>query len=82
MRTSNLCVEVGLVNGAIGTVIAICYQQGSPPDLPMAVMYILAHIQALHFRTTLYLLFHNVEAGYTVALLAIGCSFLLNYPGE
>ena len=38
MLTSNLWVEMGLVNGAIGTAVAICYQQGGPPDLPVAVM--------------------------------------------
>ena len=38
MLTSNLWVETGLVNGAMGTVQAICYKSGSPPDLPLAVM--------------------------------------------
>ncbi len=38
MLTSNLWVEVGLVNGAMGTVEAICYRSGGPPDLPLAVM--------------------------------------------
>ena len=38
MLTSNLWVDVGLVNGAMGTVQAICYQSGGPPDLPVAVM--------------------------------------------
>ena len=38
MLISNLWVEVGLVNGAIGTVKAICYQNGGPPDLPLAVI--------------------------------------------
>ncbi len=38
MLTCNLWVEVGLVNGAIGTVVAICYRSGGPPDLPIAVM--------------------------------------------
>ena len=37
MLTSNLWVEAGLVNGAMGTVQAICYQTGGPPDLPTAV---------------------------------------------
>ena len=38
MLTANLWVNVGLVNGAIGTVAAICYQDGQcPPDLPVAV---------------------------------------------
>ena len=31
---SNLWVDVGLVNGAMGTVQAICYRTGGPPDLP------------------------------------------------
>ncbi len=38
MLTSNLWVEMGLVNGAMGTVHAICYRRGGPPDLPVAVM--------------------------------------------
>ena len=38
MLTSNLCVDVGLVNGAIRTIRAICYRTGGPPDLPIAVM--------------------------------------------
>ena len=38
MLTSNLWVDVGLVNGAMGTVRAICYRTGGPPDLPIAVM--------------------------------------------
>ncbi len=39
MLCSNLWVDVGLVNGAIGTVAAICYESDhSPPDLPVAVM--------------------------------------------
>lgn len=36
---ANLWVDVGLVNGALGTVMAICYDSGQcPPDLPVAVM--------------------------------------------
>ena len=38
MLNSNLWVEAGLVNGAMGTVKAICYRNGGPPDLPIAVM--------------------------------------------
>ena len=32
MLTSNLWVDAGLVNGAMGTVHAICYRTGGPPD--------------------------------------------------
>ena len=36
--TSNLWTGVGLVNGAMGTVIAICYKSGqAPPNLPVSV---------------------------------------------
>ena len=38
MLTSNLWVDVGLVNGAMGIVEAICYRSGGPPDLPLTVM--------------------------------------------
>ena len=31
-------IAAGLVNGAMGTVEAICYRTGGPPDLPIAVM--------------------------------------------
>ena len=38
MLTANLWVDVGLVNGAMGTVVAICYRTGqAPPNLPIAV---------------------------------------------
>ena len=35
MLNSNLWVDVGLVNGAMGTVQAICYRTGGPLDLPI-----------------------------------------------
>ena len=38
MLISNLWVDVGLVNGAMGTIEAICYRSDGPPDLPLAVM--------------------------------------------
>ena len=44
MLTSNLWVDVGLVKGAMGTIKAICYRTGGPPDLPIAVM--------VHFHRT------------------------------
>ena len=38
MLTSNLWVEMRLVNGSMGTVVAICYRSGeAPPSLPLAV---------------------------------------------
>ena len=38
MLTANLWVDMGLVNGAMGTVIVICYHNDQqPPDLPIAV---------------------------------------------
>lgn len=39
MRTANLWQEVGLCNGAAGTVYDFIYQDGhAPPDLPVAVL--------------------------------------------
>ena len=39
MLTANLWVDMGLVNGAMGTILAICYSNGGvPPHLPVAVM--------------------------------------------
>ena len=38
MLTSNQWVDKGPVNGAMGTVAAIYYLTGGPPDLPVAVM--------------------------------------------
>ena len=38
MLTSNLCVDMGLISGAVGTVVAICYCSGEPwPSLLVAV---------------------------------------------
>ena len=38
MLSSNLWVDMGLVNGAMGTIQAICYRDDqSPPNLPVAV---------------------------------------------
>ena len=38
MLTLNLGVDFGLVNRAMSTIEAICYQTGGPPSLPTAVM--------------------------------------------
>lgn len=38
MLTSNLLTSAGLVNGAIGTVIDILFEEQGPPSLPTAVL--------------------------------------------
>ena len=38
MLSCNLWTERGLVNGSMGTVAAILYRSGGPPDLPVAVV--------------------------------------------
>ena len=38
MLIANLWVDAGLVNGALGSVVSICYQHAAPPDLPLCVM--------------------------------------------
>ena len=38
MLRANLWVAAGLVNGTMGTIVDICYLNGAPPDLPVAVM--------------------------------------------
>ncbi len=44
MLSSNLWVDMGLVNGAMGTIHAICYKTGqSPPSLPVAVTILFDH---------------------------------------
>ena len=44
MLSSNLWVEMGLVNGAMGTVQGICYKEGqAPPSLPVAVTVLKHH---------------------------------------
>ena len=38
MLTANFWVDMGLINGAMGTVVAICYRNGQEPlHLPIAV---------------------------------------------
>lgn len=38
MLSANLWVDMGLVNGAMGTIQSICYHEGgAPPDLPIVV---------------------------------------------
>ena len=44
MLSSNLWVDMGLVNGAMGTVQALCYKQGqAPSSLPVAVTVLFDH---------------------------------------
>ena len=44
MLSSNLWVDMGLVNGAMGMIQAICYKDGqAPPSLPVAVTVLFDH---------------------------------------
>ena len=44
MLSSNLWVDMGLVNGAMGTIQAICYKDGqAPPSPPVAVTVLVDH---------------------------------------
>ena len=44
MLSSNFLLDMGLVNGAMGTVHAICYHDGqTPPFLPVAVTVLFDH---------------------------------------
>ena len=38
MSSSNMWTEPGLVNGSMGTIVAILYRSGGPLDLPIAVV--------------------------------------------
>jgi len=49
MLPANLWVEVGLVNGALGTIVATCYKEDQhPPDLPVAVTVKFDYMQGSH----------------------------------
>ena len=50
MLISNLWLDAGLVSGAMGTVNAICYRTGGPPDLPLAVMVKFDNYSGLTFH--------------------------------
>ena len=52
LESCYLWVDVGLVNGAMGTIQAICYRAGGPPDLPIAVM--VQHSTMEQFPSLLY----------------------------
>lgn len=52
MLISNLWIEVGLVNGAMDTIEAICYRTGGPHDLPLAVMVKLDNYSGPTFQNT------------------------------
>ena len=52
----NLWVDMGLVNGAMGSVQAICHHEGgAPPDFQQLQLYYLTNILALFFLMALYL---------------------------
>ena len=38
MLSPNMWTEQGLVNGSMGTIVAILYRSGGPPDLPIVVV--------------------------------------------
>ena len=84
MLTSNLWVDVGLVNEAMGTVRAVCYRTGGLPGLPIAVM---VHFDSSElatlappFPTALYLSLLFVAAG--LPLQARRFQLPLNWHGQ
>ena len=52
MLSSNLWVDMGLVNGAMGTIHAICYKTDqAPPSLPVAVTVLFDHYSLRRYST-------------------------------
>ena len=68
MLTSNLWTDAGLVNGAMGTVQAICYQSGGPPSLLVAVTVKLINTGVQHCMMEVFQLFPNDVLGYKVVV--------------
>ena len=70
MLISNLWIDVGLVNGAVGTITTICYLTGDPPNLPIALQYILAPMLVQHFQMDLFPSVQYIDHGHHLALNA------------
>ena len=81
MLCANLWVDVGLVNGARGTIVAICYENGhSPPDLPVAVMIRFDSILVQDFQMARFPSAHCIAHGLQATTSVQDCRFCSSWP--
>ena len=73
MVTSNLWTEASLVNGAVGTVQAICYLSGGLPSLPVAVMVKFDKCRVQLCMMEVFQLSISDVLGYKVVVHVHGC---------
>ena len=81
MLITNLWVEMGLDNGALGTVVSILYETGGPPDLPLSVIVRFDNYTGSTFPNLTVPIFLYVGHGSLPHLVVHDCKFLLNLLG-
>jgi len=81
MVTSNLWTEASLVNGAVGTVGAICYLSGGLPSLPVAVMVKFDKCRVQLYMMEVFQLSISDVLGYKVVVHVHGCRSPSNLLG-